>query len=344
MIGGLTEGFRLDYRGPSTSTSAKNNDSVEQNKSAAQAKVDEECALGRLAGPFVAPPFTTFKCSPLSLRPKPTPGKYRLIHDLSAPYDGNSVNGHIPDKAAEVHYPSVLDAIAILTRLEAPYMAKADIKDAYRQIPLAPDQYWLVGFRLGKAYYHDLRLPMGARSSCAIFERVTNALAYILKTRYKVRFLVKLLDDFLFIGETEEECEGALSACEELFGNLGLPLAPEKTVRPSKCVTFLGIMLDSAAKEASIPEEKIVSYLGQTEALARAPSCTLQDIRQLAGKLGHVTTIIPGGRAFLRRLHSATKGPQRKIGSSSSPRGSGKTSVCGRFFSGKRTLGPCSSL
>ena len=310
-MGGFTEGFRLGYRGPRSSTFSRNARSVELNLPATKAKVEVECALGRLAGPFVEPPYTVFKCSPLSLRPKPTPGKYRLLHDLSAPYDGNAVNRNIFDIDAKVRYPKVSDAIEILLSLRRPYMAKADIKDAYRQIPLAPDQYWLVGFKLEGAYYNDLRLPMGARSSCAIFERVSNALAYILRSHFGVRYLVKMLDDFLFIGESKEECARGLGACESLFATLGLPLAPEKTVRPTRRLTFLGITLDAVAEEASIPESKVSSYLSLTEALARRQSCSLQELREVTGKLEHVTTIIRGGRAFLRRLHAAKRGPQR---------------------------------
>ena len=311
MVGGFRNGFRLGYKGPLSSTFRKNSISVHSNLAAAKAKVEEERSLGRLAGPFRRPPFAVFKCSPLSLRAKQTPGKFRLLHDLSAPYDDNAVNRNIPDADAKVSYPTVEDAIAIISRLERPFMAKADLKDAYRQIPLAPDQYWLVGFQLEKQFYHDLRLPMGARSSCAIFERVTNALAHILRTKYGVRYLVKLLDDFLFIGESKAECARALAAFENLCESLGLPLATEKTEPPGRRVTFLGITLDSERKEASLPEGKASRYSEEARALAKKDSCSLRDLREITGKLEHVTTIIPGGRAFIRRLHWAKRGPQR---------------------------------
>ena len=278
---------------------------------AAVAKVNEERALGRLAGPFERPPFEVFKCSPLSLRPKSTPGKWRLLHDLSAPYDDNSVNGGIGDDEASVKYPTIADAVGTILSMDSPYLAKADIRDAYRQVPLAPDQYWLVGFELGGVYYHDLRLPMGARSSCAIFERISSALAFILKEHYGVKHIIKMLDDFLFVGETKAECARALDACELLFASLGLPTAPNKTVRPSKRLTFLGIDLDVERGVASIPQEKAEKYGELAQALAKQGSVSLRELREITGKLEHVTAIIKPGRPFLRRLHSAKRGPQR---------------------------------
>ena len=170
VISGFSKGFRLGFKGTFSSTEGSNALSVRLNPEATAVKVAAECNLNRIAGPFVVKPFTPFKCSPLSLRPKLSPGKYRLLHDLSAPYNCDSVNAGIDDDDAKVKYTSVIRAIECLDTMEGAFMAKADLKDAYRQVPLAPDQHWLVGFKLKDQYYHDLRLPMGARSSCAILE------------------------------------------------------------------------------------------------------------------------------------------------------------------------------
>ena len=46
---------------------------------------------GRIAGPFLSPPFEPFITSPLGVVPKSEEGKFRVIHDLSFPKN-NSVN------------------------------------------------------------------------------------------------------------------------------------------------------------------------------------------------------------------------------------------------------------
>ena len=79
---GFEKGFRLGYEGKVDSVSVgRNSRSVSQNVQVALDKIRGEIDLGRIAGPFPSPPFDQFKCSPLALREKSTPGKYRLLHN-----------------------------------------------------------------------------------------------------------------------------------------------------------------------------------------------------------------------------------------------------------------------
>ena len=310
IVAGFREGFRLAFKGPATSTEGRNALSVRRNPGAALAKVKSEVKLKRIAGPFARKPFSPFKVSPLSLRPKASPGKFRLLHDLSFPHNEEAVNAGIADEDAKVTYATVTQAVEYLVKHRGSFMAKADLKDAYRQVPLASDQYWLVGFKLQGEYYHDLRLPMGARSSCAIFERFSSALVFILKDHYQVQHVIKMLDDFLFLGKTEQECLHGLNAFKDLCASLNLPLAEEKTVLPGREVTFLGIALDSLRQRAAIPREKACKYAGDLQRALAESAIPLGRLRELTGKLEHVTCIIPGARPFIRRLHDAKRGPQ----------------------------------
>ena len=311
VVAGLTSGFGLGYQGNEECTEARNARSVALNPGAAKAKIDAELSLGRLAGPFPAPPFGSFKCSPLSLREKSTPGRYRLLHDLSFPYNEHSVNGNIPDEWAKVSYSTVKDAVDVIISLPSAVVAKADLKDAYRQIPISPDSYWLVCFSLEGSFYYDRRLPMGARSSCFIFERLTDSLVFILKNTFKVKHVVKLLDDFLFIGESFPECEAALNAFELLCEKLRLPLAKEKTIRPCTQVTFLGVELDTQKNEARLPLDKLTAYAGEARVMRSRQSCSQRELKSLIGRLQFATCIIQGGRCFLRRLHDQLFGPYK---------------------------------
>ena len=85
-------------------------------------------------------------------------------------------------------------------------MAKADIKDAFRLVPLAPEDYPLTGFHLMKNFYYEKCRPMGASSVCNIFESFSDALVYILKDKFQINHVVKVLDDFLFIHPSKEGC------------------------------------------------------------------------------------------------------------------------------------------
>ena len=305
---GFSSGFDLGFVGPLAPLSSNNNLSVNSNPEVAYQKVLAEVALGRIAGPFTDIPLPNFKCSPLSLREKSTPGKFRLLHNLSYPYDARAVNFNIPPEASHLQYASIRDAIALINRHGLRYLSKADIKEAYRLIPLSPACYPLLGFRLNGRYFYDKCLPMGASSACKIFERFSSALEYILRELFKVKYVVKMLDDFLFLGKTLEECSYGLESFTRLCGLVGVPLAREKTVLPATRVTFLGVSIDTAAQSVSIPEEKVSSYAASIQTLLGQDTCSLRELKSTIGKLQFTCLVIPAGRAFLRRMHDATAG------------------------------------
>ena len=287
---------------------SKNSLSVKINPTAASEKVNQEIALGRIAGPFKNPPFHHQVISPLALRQKRNSTKFRLLHNLSAPYDGSSVNANIPDSAAKVKYSSISQAVQLILDHNCSYLAKSDIQDAFRLIPLHPSEYRLMGFKLHDKYYFDKCLPMGCRSSCAIFETFSDALVDILKTHYNVKLVIKVLDDFLFLAPTEPECAAALESFRHLAKRINLPLAEHKTVGPTSCLEFLGIELDCQTKEVRLPQDKLNNYLSLIQQTLKVQKAPLREIKSLAGKLSFASTVIPAGRTFIRRLYDVMIG------------------------------------
>ena len=135
---GFTEGFSLHFEGTLQSFEAPNLLSARQNTVAVDAKLQKELEAGRLAGPFCSPPFEIFHISPLSLVPKKTPGEFRLIHHLSFPR-GASLNDGIPTAHTSVSYANIEDAIRFIKQVgPGCFLAKTDIKNAFRIIPIRP--------------------------------------------------------------------------------------------------------------------------------------------------------------------------------------------------------------
>ena len=141
-------------------------------------------------------PFDNFIVSPLGLVPKKEPGEYRIILDLSQP-KGTSVNSHIHDSYASVKYET-FDSVTDLVLKCGPgaLIAKCDIQDAFRLIPIRPQDHHLLGFYLEPFYYYGKVLPMGCRSSCKIFESFSRGLRYIMENIYTFSNLTAILDDF----------------------------------------------------------------------------------------------------------------------------------------------------
>ena len=100
--------------------------------------------------------------SPIGLIPKKNrPNKFRMIVDLSSP-EGGSVNEGIQKEWSSVVYTSV-DHLAILIGsmgLSNCVMVKADVKEAYRMVPVHPGDKPLLGLQWQGDAWLDTVLPL----------------------------------------------------------------------------------------------------------------------------------------------------------------------------------------
>ena len=107
-----------------------------------------ELAASRLAGPFNHPPTPSLQVSPFGVISKNhQPCKWRLILDLSS-LAGHSVNDGIPKDPYSLKYVMVDGAIRSLVDLSpGTLMAKFDVKAVYRNIPIHPNDCYLLGMK-----------------------------------------------------------------------------------------------------------------------------------------------------------------------------------------------------
>ena len=282
-----------------------------QKPDAVDDKLAKELKLGRIVGPFFARPLPSLHISPLDLVPKKTPGEYRLIHHLSFPF-GNSVNSHIPQIATSVHYASIDDAIRLIRRTgRGCVLAKTDVKNAFRLIPVNPKDYDLLGMFWKDQFYYDRCLPIGCASSCKIFETFTSALEWIARHKLDVKGILHILDDFLIIERDDSLCSNRLSKFLKTCDDLGVPMAPEKTVGPSTVLCFAGIELDTSAMEARLPNDKLEKCRFMLREFLKRKKVSLKEMQSLIGLLNFTCSVVLPGRTFLRRLINVTVGVRR---------------------------------
>ena len=125
-------------------------------------KIEFEIKAGRVKGPFKNIPFPDFQISPISVREKSTPGTYRLIHNLSFPHNGSSINENIDACYKSVQYSNINSAITSMLNLPiGAYSAKSDIQDAFRLIPIKESDHPKLGMYFNGEFYYDTTLPMG---------------------------------------------------------------------------------------------------------------------------------------------------------------------------------------
>ena len=83
---------------------------------------------------------------------------------------------------------------------------------------------------------------------------------------------------------------------------LGVPIAKLKLEGPVTVLVFLGILLDSAAFEIMLPQDKLVCLQALIWSWCTKKSCTKRELLSLIGNLQHACRVVPPGRSFLRRM------------------------------------------
>ena len=230
------------------------------------------------------------------------PGKWRLIVDLSSP-GGSSVSDAIAPELCHLHYASVLDAAALVCHLnKGTVLAKFDLHQAYRILPVHPDDHPLLAVKWQAETFIDTALPFGLWSAPKIFSTFADALACVLRAR-GVNWQLHYLDDFLVLGwPGSQECALALHQALTTYSQLGIPISAHKTEGPSTSLTFLGIQIDTVAISLSLAPDKLARTLGMVLSWRGRRSATKCELQSLIGHLSHAAFVVAPGRAFLRRM------------------------------------------
>ena len=276
----------------------------------------EECSVGRVVGPLNPALFPGIQANRFGVIPKGTTGKWRLIVDMSFP-EGSSVNDGVSESLCSLTYIGVKDAVkAVVARGRGTLLAKVDIKSAYRNIPVHPDDRRLMGMHWRGDLFVDTALPFGLRSAPKIFTAVADVVEWIVREE-GVDFVVHYVDDFLVMGAPgSDECAAALRKLLDVFHRLGLPVALNKLEGPSSKLVFLGLELDSRALEVRLPQYKLEELKELIKRWEGLKTCLRKDLDSLVGKLAHAAQVVPPGKTFLRRMFepkAATSRIQGKI-------------------------------
>ena len=166
-------------------------------------------------------------------------GEFCLIHHFSFP-EGKSINSYIPQIASSIYYANIDDAIRLILRTgRGCALAKTDIKNAFWLIPVSPSDYNLLGICWRDRFYVDRNLAMELSSSCKIFECFSSTLERIAHFRLHIPGVLHLLHDFLIVSKSLASCANDLQVFLKTCDELGIPMAPEKTVGPKLHVVSL---------------------------------------------------------------------------------------------------------
>ena len=110
-------------------------------------------------------------------------------------------------------------------------------------MPVWQEDWNLLGYTLEKQVLYRYLSTFGLRSSPFLFNRLADAIHWILQNNYEVHHLLHYLDDFLTAGPAySNTCHHNLSAMRSLCQAIGAPIKEEKVEGPTTRINFLGIV------------------------------------------------------------------------------------------------------
>jgi hypothetical protein len=301
LLNGLTHGFNIiDSPLTPKSTFRRNYRSTGGiNRPKVETRLLEEIQRGH----YIPTPVRPSVVSSLGAIPKDV-SDVRLIHDLSRPDGG--VNAYAFDTS--VSYTSI-DAITRHIKAGS-FLAKVDLKNAYRSIPISESCYGLTGVSwkftgdTELSYLFDSRLPFGGSMSCRIFQSVTDSICRMMARRGHI--VKAYLDDIICVSDSETECQLNFDTLVQLIEDLGLEINWTKVCDPTRVITYLGVVIDCVERSLSLPLKKVTEIALLIDRSERCKKMTKLDLQKLLGKLNWAARVIKGGRTFMRSLINLT--------------------------------------
>ncbi|XP_060070456.1 uncharacterized protein LOC132550411 [Ylistrum balloti] len=152
----------------------------------------------------------------------------------------------------------------------------------------------------------------GCRSSPKIFDTLSEAVCWIAKNNYGIRYMLHLLDDFITFEEPGLCGERNMALLHLIFNRLNIPMAKHKTCGLEIVIEYLRIVLDSHNMQTRLPKEKLDRICKFLQAFLVRMSCTKRELLQLLGHLnfanGQISTVGSTGTSTAMQSASLVRG------------------------------------
>jgi len=310
ILGICEYGARIGYEGSRTSVTIHPNLSrAEEAPSTVTAEIISELKKNRLElySDYRSLP-NHYTASPLGLTDK-SDGSKRRIHHLSYPAaDPSAINHGIPEEYGAITYSGIEEAIRAI-QLFGPgcILIKRDFEAACRHIPVSPLDTPLLGFQWQKQFYAERFLPFGLRTAPYLFNLFAEVFHWTLEAELCQKDLeaivIHYLDDFLVILPPGAPVKVYTEAFSELCCAVGLAIKTTKN-EEGQLASFAGFELDTQTMTIRLPAKKLTKARHLVRNAIEQNSLSLVDIQRITGYLNFLTTVVPLGRTFLRRLYN----------------------------------------
>ena len=226
-----------------------------------------------------------------------------MIVDLSSP-TRSSVNDAIAPDSCHMRYASIWEAAGIIQQLGVgTQLAKLDLHNAYRMVPVHPDDHCLLGVRWGEDLFID---TARLRSAPKIFSAVSDALARILLTKRVSSASLLPADGTTRHGGMHP---GAAMHSGHMSG-VGCPSCYPQNGRAKLPADIPGHPDRYYQDGAQPPLDKLAHTTATVFELRGRKAATKKQLQSLIGTLSHAATVAIPGRTFMRRMIDTMKIPK----------------------------------
>ena len=297
-------GFPLDFNNEvDLKHTLANHGSANKYPQDLEAYLAEEQQHKAILGPFDRVPIHNLHVSPFMTREKPGAPHRRVIIDLSFPA-GHSVNtGVDSDSYLGSKFMLTLPTIDTITNKLAKLgkgalIYKIDISRAFRHVKMDPADYKYLGLHF-KNYFIDSCLPFGFRHGSAIFQRLSDAIRFIMVNQG--HHVTNYIDDIIGYA-TKSKVQTSFNTLYALLEELGFTISKAKLVEPTTKATCLGVELNTETFTVAVPHKKLVQIKSTCTQWLTKKSCQKRDLQSLLGKLLYITKCVRASRPFLNRM------------------------------------------
>ena len=156
-------------------------------------------------------------------------------------------------------------------------MAEVNVKTACRMVPVHPDDSYLLGMQWEGSFT--------LTQLCHLFS--------VQLPIYSMHWQMQLNGCY---------CTRDVEKVLDTFHDLGVPVAENKLVGPSTCITFLGIEIHSVQMKLRLLEDKLERIKMLVAEWRCQRSCRKREFESVIGHLSHVCKVVRPGRRFLRGI------------------------------------------
>eukprot|EP00456_Euglypha_rotunda_P039554 TRINITY_DN3047_c1_g1_i2.p1 TRINITY_DN3047_c1_g1~~TRINITY_DN3047_c1_g1_i2.p1 ORF type:complete len:731 (+),score=66.72 TRINITY_DN3047_c1_g1_i2:296-2194(+) len=281
----------------------------------AMAKMEKEVKKGYYLGPFDECPFPSSWCDSqaficqLFLIPKHkfiNDGEFRLIANRSFP-DGRSFNDLVPRRDCTTFIPNysyfTFHSFLEQVRRAGPrsLIGLFDVKDAYKNCRMKPDDLWQQVYCVGGKFFVDLGGMFGSRNAGDAWNLVMEFIAQCIRFHCIVPELRYFVDNAVNLTPAlrgKEDYAKAGKDFDKIIDFLRQAKVPfHQDLRPSTKVRFLGWDVDTVTMTVTCPDQRLLWIKKILEENSKKITKTV--VRSVVGLLEFVAAVLPFLRAPL---------------------------------------------